>query len=644
MKDSAAASEVEHERLDQLLQEYLASCRRGDSPDIELYAQAHPALADEIRELFPVVEFAEHLNADASDHVHFTPTRQAMQLGPFHLTREIGSGGMGVVYEATQPPLNQKFAVKVQKGFSTNSAVSQSRFTREAQAASRLHHPNIVPAKYYGTEASQNYLVMPLIDGVSLDRLIAAKDDVDPRTYLLFEDICTDWQRLAALGAQVASALSYAHSQGMIHRDVKPANLILAQNGNIWVTDFGLAKMRDDKSDLSCTGEMVGTPRYMAPEQLHGVADERSDVYGLGFTLFEIVTRQCPWAGPQNWGATNTILGERRATARGTSRTLEIPDVRELNPAIPDVFAMVIMKAIARNPESRYQSARELELDLNELCYRGNIDRRSSPRSRATLSKHQARSVAVLMGVSFILIAAIWVWRPFPEVAETLPAVPRKPPHNQSLFPPTHCITYAEPGTDLINLVITVNSRSDDAEEYGEGTMYLDSSDLELTWDEIDQIIGLRFVGVEIAPRSEISSARLCFYAERTDLLPTDLVVFGVDNANPISFTPLDYDISRRPRTLHRVKWNPERWTSGELYETPDCREIVQSLVNKTDWKSGNAMAFIIEGKGNRTATAYDGNYHYAPMLKIQYRKPAEKLVGSQGNDPVARRLPQVED
>ena len=463
-----------------------------------------------------------------------------------------------------------------------------------------------------------------MIDGISLDKLIAADASVNPQLYLMFEDICHDWQRIAKLGAQVASALSHAHSQGMIHRDIKPANLILARDGTIWVTDFGLAKLRDDENDLSCSGEMIGTPRYMAPEQMIGAADERSDIYGIGRVLYELVARDCPSNGLSSRDAeTNrTLCNSDRSS--GSLPTLEIPELHKLNPAIPERLARVIAKASTPNPASRYQTAGQLELALNELCYQGKSDRRNSPLSLRTCSEYQARNVAVLVGVLIILVTVTSLVMSKLNYATQAPALAGKPPHNQYIFPPTHFITYNEPGTDLINAIISVNSRADDAEEYGKGKMYLDSSDLELTWDEIDQIIGLRFAGVEIPPCAEICSAKLCFYADRTDYLETDLQIFGVDDANPTSFTPLDFDISKRPRTRNYVEWSPERWTGGELYESSDCKEIVQAIINKPDWQSGNAMAFIIDGKGNRTATAYDGNYHYAPMLKIQYRKPKD--------------------
>ncbi len=169
--------------------------------------------------------------------------------------------------------------------------------------------------------------------------------------------------------------------------------------------------------------------------------------------------------------------------------------------------------------------------------------------------------------------------------------------------------------------MIPINRRADDAEEYGKGTMFLDGRDLDMTRDETEQIVGLRFTEVDIPPGTEISSAKLCFYADRSESEATDLRIFGVDDANPKSFTPLDYDISKRPRVQRTVEWTPGPWKGGKLYESPECKEIVATIINNPDWKSGNAIAFVIEGKGIRAATAYDGNYYYSPILKIQYRR-----------------------
>ncbi|MFN3193536.1 MAG: serine/threonine protein kinase [Aureliella sp.] len=624
-------NETEPDLLDRVSEEFLACWRRGEEPDINAFAARYPEHSEEIRELLEAVVFAEQLNPTASSSLTRIPAEPPTEVGPFTLHREIGRGGMGIVYEATQTPFTQKFAVKVLQPRLISSKTLSNRFAREAQAASRLHHPNIVPARHFGTEADQNYIVMPLIDGTSLDRLISNTADVAPNMQALFGELRNDYRRIAQLGAQIASALTHAHSNGMIHRDIKPANLLLDRRANVWITDFGLAKLYDDESDLSRTGELIGTPRYMAPEQLIGSADERSDIYGVGLTLYELITRRCPW-------------GEKGKDSAKNRKLLSIPEIRELEPSVPKDLAQVIMKACAYHPESRYQTAREFELELNELCYQGKSDRRVSARSYAKMSNHQARSVAVLLGV-LAIIATLSLLTRSPQSDSNRKAIPaadlvQKPSHSDYIFPESNCLIYEESGTGSFNAVITVNDRADDAEEYGEGTMYLDSTDLELTWDGEPQIVGIRFPGVKIPKGSVIESAFLCFFADKGDKVDSELHIYGLDDPNPKSFGLADYDLSSRPRTKHTVAWNPEAWIYGKQHQTPDCRAIVQTIVNKEDWQSGNAIGFVIDGDGYRTATAYDGNVHYGPSLKIQFR-PA--TAPSANNLEVADLAPHLE-
>ncbi len=608
-----------YEQLEELSHQYTARIRRGEKPDIEEYTNANPELAESIRELFEAILFAEQLNC-RTEIAQPAAETFPMQLGPFVLQREIGRGGMGIVYEATQSPFTQTFAVKVLKSRLISSRTLESRFEREAQAASKLHHPNIVPAKHYGTEGDKNFLVMPMIDGVSLDKLVKADEGVDPKLFLLFDEICSNWRRIAELGAKIASALSHAHSLGMVHRDIKPANLILARDGNIWVTDFGLAKLYDDESDLSRTGELIGTPRYMAPEQILGVADERSDIYGVGLTLYELIVKDCPWAKKIESQTKASLLTKLESHRRKSSPMLEVPDIREVNPTVPPKLARVIMKACAHHPEDRYQTAREFELDLNEICYHGRADRRNSKRSRALASTQQAKNIAVLIAVATLLSFTSWIYQRSKPVDST---VSNKPAVARIVTPGAYSIAYEDSESDVVNVVTSIGSRADDAEELAKGRMYLDSYDLELTWDEFDQTVGLRFAGVRVPKHCKIISACLCFCANRSDFLPTELKIQAIDDSNLASFRTIDYDLSSRPRTFKSVDWSPETWSSGEFYESPDISELVQYLIDKPGWAYENAMGFVITGKGIRAAWSYDGDMNRPAKLKVEYRKIA---------------------
>lgn len=151
------------------------------------------------------------------------------------------------------------------------------------------------------------------------------------------------------------------------------------------------------------TGELIGTPRYMALEQLVGAADERSDIYVVGLTLYGMATRQCPWSRKSAKSSERSLSTFRKPTfVKKSSTILDVPDVRELNSMVPQQLARVIMKACAHHPESRYQTACEFKLDLNELSYQGKADRRNSPRSRAIVSKYKARNVARIIAIEFV--------------------------------------------------------------------------------------------------------------------------------------------------------------------------------------------------------------------------------------------------
>ena len=204
-------------------------------------------------------------------------------LGDFRLGREIGRGGIGVVYEARQISLGRRVAVKVLPPASLLDPRQLRRFEIEAQAAAALQHPNIVPVFAYGTERGVPFFAMRLIDGRNLAEVVARAaaqrngSGLPPR-------------EVAELGRQAAEALDYAHRNDVLHRDIKPSNLLVDAHQRLWIADFGLARIRGD-SDLTASGDVLGTLRYLSPEQAKGrreAVDGRSDVYALGATLFEL--------------------------------------------------------------------------------------------------------------------------------------------------------------------------------------------------------------------------------------------------------------------------------------------------------------------------------------------------------------------
>jgi serine/threonine protein kinase len=225
------------------------------------------------------------------------------RIGEFRILRELGRGGMGIVYEAEQESLGRHVAIKVLVPGTARSSQTVQRFLREARAAAQLHHTNIVPVFGVGECDGLHYYAMQLIRGLSLDKVLKevrrlkgrgpkepAEDQTAVHRTLAAANDSEDQydRRIARIGLHVAEALEYAHQQGTLHRDIKPSNILLDVQGVAWVTDFGLAKAVEDE-DLTGTGDLVGTIRYMAPERLRGRCDCRSDEYSLGLTLYELL-------------------------------------------------------------------------------------------------------------------------------------------------------------------------------------------------------------------------------------------------------------------------------------------------------------------------------------------------------------------
>ncbi len=283
------------------------------------------------------MEFLAQLNPGA--------TGQGNRIGDFQILREIGRGGMGVVFQAEQKSLGRIVALKVLWFASVSDPEAIRRFQREASTVAKLHHTNIVPIFSVGTEGPINYYAMQFIEGQSLDRV--AKERGGP----------IDWTTVAEWGLQAAEALEHAHHRGVIHRDVKPSNLLLDPENRIWLTDFGLAKRNDDVT-LSMAGALLGTPRYMSPEQASASTrqvDHRSDLYSLGATLYELATGKPVFESSTPHGVISQILTAQPTPANQVARD------------IPRDFSTILMKCLSKNADERYASARALANDLRAL-------------------------------------------------------------------------------------------------------------------------------------------------------------------------------------------------------------------------------------------------------------------------------------
>ncbi|MCC6669933.1 MAG: protein kinase [Planctomycetes bacterium] len=340
------------DRIDQALPIYLAWLESTEREEPAALLARHPELREVLQAM---LEGREAPQEGATAGV-----AEARVVGGFRILEEVGRGGMGVVYRARQLSLDRPVALKVLPAHLTLQPSVVARFRREASIAARLEHPAIVAIHAVGSEGDTHYIAMEWIDGAPLAR-------TDPRTGAVREV-----RETVELCAVVADALEYAHQHGVVHRDVKPSNILLRADGRPVLSDFGLAR---DQSlpELTSAGEFAGTPHYVSPEQAAGAgqADARSDVFSLGATLYFLLTGQKPFGG----ASTHAVL---QAIA-----TAEPVDPLRLDPTLSPDLAAIVLKALEKNPARRYPSAAALAADLRAfLAYRPVSARRASGLAR----------------------------------------------------------------------------------------------------------------------------------------------------------------------------------------------------------------------------------------------------------------------
>jgi serine/threonine protein kinase/Tfp pilus assembly protein PilF len=435
---------------DEQLGEILASCleavEAGKPLDRDALLARHPEFAGDLERFLAQHEHIDRLAAPLRDVARAAaPTPQgagatavevgavvAGTLGDFRIIREVGRGGMGIVYEAEQVSLGRRVALKVLTFAGTLDARQLQRFQNEARAAAGLHHTNIVPVHFVGCERGVHYYAMQFIEGRDLasaltqfraqagskgtDPTPAEPADVPPdqRTAAaaaatqLLAGLSTErstksleyFRTVAQLGIQAAEALDYAHQMGIVHRDVKPANLMVDGAGRLWVTDFGLAQIQSD-ARLTMTGDLVGTLRYMSPEQALAkrvVVDHRTDVYSLGATLYELLTLEPPFSG-----------GDRQELLRQIAFEEPKP-IRRLNRKIPAELETIVLRAMEKNPAVRYATAEGFADDLRRFLQdRPILARRPSWRQTAQkwARRHRAAVAAAAVCVAVSLVAAV---------------------------------------------------------------------------------------------------------------------------------------------------------------------------------------------------------------------------------------------
>lgn len=269
-------------------------------------------------------------------------------LGRYELVRVLGRGAMGLVYEGRDPRLGRKVAIKtILKTHLADPALAReysSRFVREAQAAARLAHPNIVTVHDFGEDDEVSYLVMEFIEGRELAQLF---DERAP----------FDLASAVRIVRDLLEALAYAHDHGVVHRDVKPANVMIDRAGRVKLTDFGVARLVDSNADRTLPGTMVGTPSYMSPEQVQGLAvGSRTDLFAVGIVLYQFLTGSRPFSGGGPWEIQRQIVHDQ---PRAPSA---------VNPALPTALDAVMQRALAKDPHDRYPDARAFAADLQRAA------------------------------------------------------------------------------------------------------------------------------------------------------------------------------------------------------------------------------------------------------------------------------------
>jgi serine/threonine protein kinase len=406
-------------RLLRAAQEYLAALEAGQQPDRQAFVAQYPevgaALGPYLEALDAVHAASPRLGRSSGGRSLPAADLPTEPLGDFKIVREIGRGGMGVVYEAVQLSLGRRVALKVLPFAAALDPRHLQRFKTEAQAAAQLHHPNIVPVYYVGTERGVHFYAMQLIEGRSLAAVIdelrgspgaAAStaamraeptDKPDRRETLRSTRGRSSYRTAATLAASVADALEYAHDAGIVHRDVKPANLLIDGRGAVWVTDFGLAHVTTATGPTQ-TGDILGTLRYMSPEQAGGqrvLIDPRADVYSLGATLYEFLTLRPIFDGTTHARLLDQILHEEPVAPRQVDRS------------IPVELETIVLKAVAKNPSERYATAGEMAADLRRFLDDQPIRaRRPSLLDNATKWARRHRSMVVSAVVALLVSVA----------------------------------------------------------------------------------------------------------------------------------------------------------------------------------------------------------------------------------------------
>ena len=355
--------DTEHHRaVADVLSSLTERLQGGESIELSDAVERFPNYRDELTELWPLVMLTEMAGENASPvdekaaskENELTEKQLPTTFGDFELIEEIGRGGMGVVYRARQQSLGREVALKLILLDHLASETDRARFYAEARAAAKLEHPHIVPVYDLGDVQGRPYISMKLIEGSTLSTQL--------------QNGHMDGKSAAKLLIPLCQAVQYAHENSVLHRDVKPSNIMINHEGQAFLTDFGLAKDLRETPTLTRTGAVVGTPAYMPPEQASGqkpTLDPTSDVYSLGAVLYHMITGQPPFVGRTGLETVLMVMEQDPPSPRSLTRGLD----RDLE--------MIILRCLQKPPDLRYASASALEKDLNAYLNNEEIAARS---------------------------------------------------------------------------------------------------------------------------------------------------------------------------------------------------------------------------------------------------------------------------
>jgi len=416
----SAGTPLERE-LAEVLDAYLAQLERGETVDTAALLAAHPEIADELRLHLEDVQLLQ----GAAARMRFIQSAaeapaDPRQVGEYRILREIGRGGMGIVYEAHQHSLNRQVALKMLPFGAVLDPRKIARFRNEAQAAAQLHHPHIVPVFAVGQEQGVYYYAMQFIDGQSLSQIIDEMREHDvnlaerstrgvtgvtrPMGRESAETLSRSrgaddfYRTVARLGRQAAEAIEHAHQFGIIHRDIKPSNLMIDNLGQLWITDFGLARMQSDVG-VTRTGDLIGTLRYMSPEQASGqsaLIDPRTDVYSLGVTLYELLAGEPAFGDDDRQTLLKRVIHD------------EPTPLRKLNRTVPVDLETIVMTAMAKSRDDRYSSAQALAEDLERfLADKPALARRPTVADRTARWARRHRPLVTVAAAALVCLTLV---------------------------------------------------------------------------------------------------------------------------------------------------------------------------------------------------------------------------------------------